>query len=168
MMHIIINYAYTHSVPLTEENVVHILAAADQFLVPGMVRACCLFLEERLCLRNCVGIWRLVSFYHCPELRDKAFFYILQHFEEIVDASEELLELSEEQLAALLGSDHLGVKGEATAFEALLRWINYLPDRRRESLSVLLPKVTNHDPAVPPENIPTHLLGSCCPLVGEV
>uniref|UniRef100_A0A3Q0S702 Kelch like family member 10 n=1 Tax=Amphilophus citrinellus TaxID=61819 RepID=A0A3Q0S702_AMPCI len=141
MMQIIINYAYTHTVPLTEDNMVHILAAADQFLVSGMIQACCFFLEDRLCLMNCIGIWRLVDFYHFPELREKAFFYILQHFEEIIYGSEELLELSEEQLAAFLDSDHLNVKCEDAAFEAILRWINYLPDQRRESLPALLAKV---------------------------
>ncbi|XP_070759024.1 kelch-like protein 10 [Enoplosus armatus] len=141
MMHLIINYAYTHSVPLTNDNVVEVLAAADQFLVPGIIQTCCFFLEDQLCLRNCIGIWRLVDFYHCPELRDKVFLYILHRFEEIVCVSQELLELSVQQLAAIIGSDLLNVKKESTVFEAILRWINHLPDQRQGHISVLLPKV---------------------------
>ena len=142
MMNLIINYAYTHSVHVTEDNVVEVLAAADQFLVQGIVKTCCLFLEERLCLRNCIGIWRLLDFYHCPELKHKIFFYILNHFEEIVCVSQELLELSVERLATIIENDHLNVKQETTVFEAVLRWINHLPDQRRDQISVLLPKVT--------------------------
>ncbi|XP_044066355.1 kelch-like protein 10 [Siniperca chuatsi] len=141
MMHFIINYAYTHSVPVTKDNVVEVLAAADQFLVLGIVQTCCFFLEDQLCQRNCIGIWRLVDFYHCPELRDKVFLYILHCFEEIVCVSQELLELSAQQLAAIIESDLLNVKRENSVFEAVLRWINHLPDQRRGHISLLLSKV---------------------------
>ncbi|XP_032369646.1 kelch-like protein 10 [Etheostoma spectabile] len=141
MMHIIINYAYTHVVALTEDNVVEVLAAADQFLLSGIVQTCCFFLEDHLCLRNCIGVWRLVSFYHFPELSHKVFRFILHRFEEIASVSQELLELSVPQLAAIIESDHLNVKRENTVFEAVLRWINHLPDQRRGHISELLPKV---------------------------
>jgi len=142
MMHLIINYAYTRSVPVTEDNVVDVLEAADQFLVPGMVQACCFFLEDRISLRNCISIWRLVDFYHCPEFRDKVLLFILHHFEEIVSISQEFLDLSEHQLAAIIDSDHLNVKEENMVFDLVLQWINHLPDQRRGQLSMLLPKVT--------------------------
>uniref|UniRef100_A0A7N8Y0B2 Kelch-like protein 10 n=1 Tax=Mastacembelus armatus TaxID=205130 RepID=A0A7N8Y0B2_9TELE len=141
MMQLIINYAYTHTVPVTEDNVVEVLAAGDQFLVPGIVQACCFFLEDQLCLRNCIGIWRLVDLYYCPELKHKVFLYILDHFEAIACVSQELLELSVEQLAVIIENDHLNVKQENTVFEAVLHWINHLPDQRRGHMSVLLPKV---------------------------
>uniref|UniRef100_A0A8C9XXN5 Kelch like family member 10 n=1 Tax=Sander lucioperca TaxID=283035 RepID=A0A8C9XXN5_SANLU len=141
MMHLIINYAYTHFVPLTKDNVVEVLAAADQFLVSGIVQTCCFFLEDQLCLRNCIGIWRLVDFYHFPELSHKVFRFILHRFEEIACVSQELLELSVQQLAAIIESDHLNVKRENTVFEAVLRWINHLPDQRQGLISELLPKV---------------------------
>ncbi|KAM6927287.1 kelch-like protein 10 [Xenentodon cancila] len=112
MMRLIINYAYTSTVPVTEDNVMVVMGAADQFLVPGMMQACCSFLEKQLCLRNCVGIWRLVDFYHCPEFKSKVFLYILHHFEEIVSISQEFLDLFKHHLAAFLESDHLSVKGE--------------------------------------------------------
>ncbi|XP_071349580.1 kelch-like protein 10 [Trachinotus anak] len=141
MMHLIINYAYTHSVPVTEENVVEVLSAADQLLVPGIVQACCFFLEDQLCLRNCIGVWRLVDFYNCLELKQKAFHYILYHFEEIFCVSQELMELSVQELVAIIESDHLNVTEENRAFETVIRWINHLPEQRRNYISVLLPKV---------------------------
>lgn len=141
MMKLIINYAYTLSVPLIKDNVVDVLAAADQFIVPGMIQACSIFLEDQLCLMNCVGIWKLVDFYHCPELRRKVFHYILHHFEKIVGVSQEFLDLSEEQLTVVIENDHLNVKRENTVFEAVLRWINHLPEQRHRRISILLPKV---------------------------
>ncbi|XP_040890320.1 kelch-like protein 10 [Toxotes jaculatrix] len=141
MMNLIINYAYTRSVPVTEDNVVEVLAAAEQLLVPGIVQACCFFLENQLCPENCIGIWKLVDFYHCPELKHKVFLYILYHFEDIACVSQELLELSVQQLATIIENDHLNVKQENTVFEVVLRWIDHLPDQRRDHISVLLPKV---------------------------
>ncbi|XP_035518191.1 kelch-like protein 10 [Morone saxatilis] len=141
MMQLIINYAYTRSVTVTEDNVLEVLATADQFLVPGIIHTCCLFLEEQLCPKNCIGIWRLVDFYHCPELKEKVFLYILHRFEEIVCVSQELLDLSVRQLGAIVENDHLNVKGENTVFEAVLGWINHLPEQRRLYISVLLRKV---------------------------
>ncbi|XP_072343748.1 kelch-like protein 10 isoform X3 [Scyliorhinus torazame] len=84
MMKLIIEYAYTRTVPVTVENVERLLAAADQFNVLGIVRACCEFLESQLCLENCIGICKFADYYFCPELRHKAYMYILHHFEEIV------------------------------------------------------------------------------------
>lgn len=105
----IINFAYTHVVPVTEDNVVELLAAADQFLIPGISQMCCSFLEDQLCPMNCIGIWRLMDFYYLPELKHTAFLYILHHFREIACVSEELIDLSVQQLAAIIGDDRLKV-----------------------------------------------------------
>lgn len=141
-MLLIISYAYTHTVPVTHQNVAEVLAAGNQFLVQGIIRACCSFLEDQLCLTNCIGIWRLVNFYHCTGLKEKVFIYILHNFENIVCVSEELLSLSLEQLIVIIENDHLNVKHENTVFEAIQHWINRLPDQRLGHISVLLPKVT--------------------------
>ncbi|XP_027135132.1 kelch-like protein 10 isoform X2 [Larimichthys crocea] len=140
MMHLIINYAYTNSVPVTKDNVVEVLEAADQFLVTGIVQTCFFFLEDRLCLKNCISIWRLLNMYHCPELRHKVLLYILYHFE-LVCVSQEFLELPVQQLVAIIVNDHLKVKQENIVFEAVLCWINHLPDQRRGHMSVLLSKM---------------------------
>uniref|UniRef100_UPI003AABC8C1 kelch-like protein 10 n=1 Tax=Centroberyx gerrardi TaxID=166262 RepID=UPI003AABC8C1 len=96
MMRLLIEFAYTGSVPVTVENVEELLAAADQLFFTGVVRACCQFLEEQLCPQNCVGIWKFVDDYYCPDLRLKAFLYILDHFEEV---GAELLTLPPQQVA---------------------------------------------------------------------
>ncbi|XP_071382631.1 kelch-like protein 10 [Centroberyx affinis] len=141
MMRLLIEFAYTRSVPVTEENVEELLVAADQLCVMGVVRICCEFLEVQLCLENCIGIWNFVDVYYCPDLRRKAFLFILRHFEEIVGASEEFLALSLQQLTDILERDDLNVKRESTAFEAVLRWIGHSPEEREGHISVLLPKV---------------------------
>ncbi|KAM3876847.1 kelch-like protein 10 [Diretmus argenteus] len=141
MMRLIIEYAYTHSVPVTKNNVEELLAAADQFCVMGIVQACRDFLEDQLRLDNCIGVWKLTEIYYCPDLRRKAYLFILHHFEEMLGVSEEFVELSLHQLADLIEEDELNVKQESTVFEAILRWIAHLPQERNSHISVLLPKV---------------------------
>uniref|UniRef100_A0A8C7IIT1 Kelch like family member 10 n=2 Tax=Oncorhynchus kisutch TaxID=8019 RepID=A0A8C7IIT1_ONCKI len=140
MMRLIIEYAYTRSVPVTAENVEPLLAAADQFCILGIVRACCDYLEAQLCLQNCIGICKFADFYSCPDLRRRAYLFILHHFE-MVRFSEEFMELSLAQLCDIIEKDDLNVKQEDVVFEAVLRWINHSPQDRKAHVSVLLPKV---------------------------
>ncbi|XP_072775139.1 kelch-like protein 10 isoform X1 [Taeniopygia guttata] len=141
MMGLIINYAYTRTVPITEDNVQSLLAAADQFNVMGIVSLCCEFLSSRLCFENCIGICRLTDYYHCPDLRAAACVYILHHFEEVSQVSEEFLDLSAEELAHIIEKDELNVRREEAVFEAVLRWIAHDPQNRRQHIACLLSKV---------------------------
>ncbi|XP_055779063.1 kelch-like protein 10 [Salvelinus fontinalis] len=141
IMRMLIEYAYTQTVPVTADNVELLLEAADQFSILGIVQACCHFLETQLCLENCIGICKFADFYSCPELQRRALFFILHHFEEIVCCSQEFLELSLAQLLDLIKKDDLNVRQENTVFEGILRWIAHTPASRRHWISVLLPKV---------------------------
>ncbi|XP_063767728.1 kelch-like protein 10 [Eleginops maclovinus] len=141
MMRLIIDYAYTNSTLVTEDNVEELLAAADQLFVTGLFQSCWFFLEDQLCPGNCIGIWRLMSFYYMPEDRKKVFHYILHSFKEIVSVSEELVDLSMQQLTTIIESDHLNVSEESTVFEAILSWINHQPDQRSGHIFELLSKV---------------------------
>uniref|UniRef100_A0A671N751 Kelch-like protein 10 n=1 Tax=Sinocyclocheilus anshuiensis TaxID=1608454 RepID=A0A671N751_9TELE len=142
IMSLIIQYAYTGSVLITEENVLELLVAADQFIVSGLIEACCQFLESHLRLENCIGICMFTEDFHsCSKLRHKAKLYILQHFEEVLQVSEEFLELSLEQLEEIIDKDELIVKQEEVVFEAVLHWIDHAPESRRNHIAMLLPKV---------------------------
>ncbi|XP_036408745.1 kelch-like protein 10 [Megalops cyprinoides] len=141
MMRLIIEYAYTRSVLVTEDNVGRLLPAADQFCVLGIVQACADFLEARLCLQNCISIWRFTDVYFCPELRCQASRFILQHFEEIGRASQEFLELTLAELCDIIERDNLNVKQEDVVFSSVVRWIAHKPHERKGYLSTVLPKI---------------------------
>lgn len=139
---LLIQYMYTGPALITEENVLELLLAADQFLVSYFVDACSQFLEARLCPENCFGICRFTKdYYTCSKLHQKATHYILQHFEEVLLVPEEFLEISLEQLEDIIDKDELNVQQEKVVFEAILQWINHEPENRKEHIAVLLPKV---------------------------
>ncbi|TRY83462.1 hypothetical protein DNTS_016207 [Danionella cerebrum] len=141
MLHLIIQYAYTRSSQITERNVVQLLVAADQFLISGLLGLCCQFLEVRLHPENCIGVCILTrDFYSCSELHYKSKRFVLEHFEKVLQVSEEFLELSVEQLIEIIEKDELNVTLEEVVFEAILHWISYAPDSRKIHMTVLLPK----------------------------
>ncbi|XP_030596258.1 kelch-like protein 10 [Archocentrus centrarchus] len=139
MMELIIDFAYTGSVSVTEDNVRELLLAANRFNVMDLVKICCDFLGEQLCPVNCVGIWQLTTISFLPKLRAKAYQYILNHFEQVV-AEEEFLNLTVEELTDILDTDHLDVQ-EDTVYEAVIKWIAHAPAEREQHISTLLPKV---------------------------
>ncbi|XP_068189700.1 kelch-like protein 10 [Antennarius striatus] len=140
MMQLIINFAYTGSVSVTEDNVQQLFEAADQFLVTGIVQACCSFLEKNLTSENCIGIWQFTNFCFGPELRETAFYYILHNFNEVM-YTQEFLQLSGEELQYILDRDDLNVVKEKSVCEAILRWIDVNPEERNKYFAGLLSKV---------------------------
>ncbi|XP_042077545.1 kelch-like protein 10 [Haplochromis burtoni] len=140
MMALIIDFAYTGSVSVTEENAVELLMAADQLNVMDIVKICSDFVGEQLCAENCVGIWQFTKVHLSPELRAKAFHYIISNFEQVV-LQEEFLQLTVEELDDILERDDLNVQCESTAYEALIKWISHVPAEREQHLIALLSKV---------------------------
>ncbi|XP_037637995.1 kelch-like protein 10 [Sebastes umbrosus] len=141
IMSLIVEYAYTGSVVVTEENALELLAGADHFAVKGVTQACCVFLAQHFSFKNCIDIWMMADFHRCPDLRLKACLYILRHFEEVAIFSVTFLRLSVQQLAGLLEEDELSVRQESAVFEAVLRWIDHAPGERQGHLATLLSKV---------------------------
>ncbi|XP_039657323.1 kelch-like protein 10 [Perca fluviatilis] len=141
MMKLIIEFAYTGFVPVTQNNIQELFIAADRFNVMGIIQACCDLLEKQLTPQNCIGIWWFTDIYYTPELNHKTFLYMLNHFEEIAATSEEFLQLSAQELAKIIANDRLNVKQENTVFRAVLRWIAYANEERRENISLLLSNV---------------------------
>ena len=142
MMQAIIEFAYTGFLSVTVDNVQELLLAADQFNVMKIVRACCEYLEDRLCPENCIGIWKFTNILPCYELQSKTFLFILDHFEKVV-STEEFEYLNVQELTDIIGREDLNVKKEITVCEAIFQWITNRPEERKEHLIELMSKVSS-------------------------
>uniref|UniRef100_A0A8C6S5G7 Kelch like family member 10 n=1 Tax=Neogobius melanostomus TaxID=47308 RepID=A0A8C6S5G7_9GOBI len=158
IMKIILEYIYTGVASITQENLQELFMAADLFDVSGITQACCLAIEEQLTPQNCITIWWFTSTYHYPELRSKAFHYILERFEEVSASSDDFLRLSAEDLGEIIENNHLNVIQESTVFEAVLRWIKHAPEQRQRHLDKLLSKIRLA--LIHPEYLKQNVLGS--------
>jgi hypothetical protein len=80
-------------------------------------------------------------FYSCSQLQSDASCYLLRHFEEVSQQSEELLELPLEDLQAIFGADRLNVKNEKVVWECVLRWIDHDTNNRKGHIVDLLKNI---------------------------
>ncbi|XP_047464383.1 kelch-like protein 10 [Mugil cephalus] len=140
IMQLIIEFAYTGSVSVTKDNVQALMVAADQLNVMGVVQTCCDFLAGHICPENCVGLWQFTNVCSSTELHSKAFRYIIDHFVEVIYCKE-FLQLSVHELTDVLARDDLNVKTESTVYEAVVRWIQHVPEERGLHMGALFPKV---------------------------
>ncbi|NXW57627.1 KLH10 protein, partial [Eurystomus gularis] len=141
IMKLIIEYAYNGTVLVTADNVESLLNAADYLSVMGIVGLCCEFLKSHLCLKNCISTWKLTDTYYCPDLREAAYNFILHHFKEVTEVSTEFVDLSVDELKGILEKDELNARQEGAVFEAVLKWVDHDPQKRRQHVPVLLGKV---------------------------
>ncbi|XP_074543289.1 kelch-like protein 10 [Halichoeres trimaculatus] len=140
MMKLMIEFAYTGSVSVNEDNVQELMLAADQFNITDIVKACCDFLGEQLCPENCIGIWRFSNITLTYGLQSKAFNFITNHFQKVV-STEEFLQLSLEELLDILEKDELNVSDERFLFRAVTTWIHHNPEEREKHITMLLSKI---------------------------
>lgn len=75
------------------------------------------------------------------DLHAKAKLYVLRNFEEVVAKSDELLDISIDELYQIMNNDLLNIKDEALAWEGILRWIKYDADNRMKHVPLLLTTV---------------------------
>ncbi|XP_038150184.1 kelch-like protein 10 [Cyprinodon tularosa] len=141
ILKIIIEYVYTNSLNVTENNVLELLLASNQLGLYKVVHACCVYVEGLISPENCIGLWSYTATVcRQPVLNFKIYQYILQHFE-LVALCNEFLHLSAEELAKIIEEDNLVVRKESLVFEAILRWISHYPANRKTHFSALLSKV---------------------------
>lgn len=141
-MKTIVEFAYTGLAPVTQNNAQELFTTADRFNVMGLLKACSDFMKQQLSPQNCIGFWLFAETYYYPPLKDEAFLFTLNHFEEVVVTSEEFLSLPAEQLYKLTESNQLNVEQEETVYEAILKWTAHAPEERREYVYELLSNVS--------------------------
>lgn len=141
-MQLIIEYAYTRTVPVTADTVASLLATAAYFNVTGIIKLCCKFLKSQLSPENCISTWKLTETYNCPDLQEAAYDFTLHHFEEVTKVSTHFLELSVNDLKNIIEKDELNARQETSVFEAVLKWIAHDPPSRRQHVVDLLGRVS--------------------------
>ncbi|XP_076328098.1 kelch-like protein 10 [Tachypleus tridentatus] len=138
MLCLIIEYAYTRTIDVSWENVEEILSSGDQFNVMGIVKCCSDFLILNLRPENCIGIRQLARRFYIPDLEDKAHKYLMVNFPDVTNVSEELMELSVEELVSICGDEELNVRNEETVWVALIKWIDQKPQERKKHIVQLM------------------------------
>ena len=94
-------------------------------------------MKAQLDATNCIGINLFAQLHGCNDLAIHAREYIEKHFTE-VSLSEEFLQIGFTQVSEIMTSNELNVEKEEIVFDALLRWIHYDMENRREHMCSLI------------------------------
>ncbi|KAM9307526.1 kelch-like protein 40 [Gastrophryne carolinensis] len=136
----ILHYIYTSEIEITEKNVQDIFSVANMFQIPSIFTVCVSFLQKKLCLSNCLAIFRLGLMLDCPRLAISAREFLCDRFNLII-RDEEFNQLSPDELIAVISSDALNVEKEEQVFEVVMKWAAQDKENRVKALPVVIESI---------------------------
>ncbi|XP_023649747.1 kelch repeat and BTB domain-containing protein 8 isoform X1 [Paramormyrops kingsleyae] len=123
-MRLVLDYAYTSRVMLSESNVQALFTAASIFQIPALQDQCAQFMVSRLDPQNCIGVFMFADYYGHQELKERSQDYVRKKFL-CVAKEQEFLQMTAEQLVSILSSDDLNVEKEEHVYESIIRWLEH-------------------------------------------
>ena len=140
LMEQVLEYLYTGHVEFVNDKNAHeLLALADFLLITSLKFVSSAFIQETLCVSNCIFAYYSSVKYQCSELQEAARRFILAHFIAVTESAD-FLNLSLEEVEQWISSDEIVVKGEEEVFSVILRWISK-GSRRKQSFFELFSHV---------------------------
>lgn len=146
----LVDYAYTATIEISEDNVQSILSAASVLQFEEVKGACSKFLQRQLDTDNCLGIKVFAEVHGCTELHKAATVYSNHYFSE-VRKKEEFLKLSIDEMKSFLNNEQLNVKCEYEVYEAVMEWLVHDRENRKQHLYDMLKLVRL--PLISPEQL---------------
>lgn len=132
----LVDYAYTATIEISEENVQSILPAASVLQFEEVKQACSEFLRRQLDADNCLGIKVFAEVHGCCELHSAATVFSSHYFSQ-VRKREEFLKLSLDEMKTFLSNDQLNVRKEFEVYEAAMDWVMHDANRTEHVHEVL-------------------------------
>ncbi|XP_075039505.1 kelch repeat and BTB domain-containing protein 8 [Mixophyes fleayi] len=138
-MQLVLNYAYTSKVQLTENNVQALFTAASIFQIPPLQDQCAQYMISRLDPQNCIGVFIFADHYDHQELKDKSQEYVRKKFLHVAK-EQEFLHLKKDQLTSILNSDDLDVDKEEHVYNSIICWFEHDQAEREMDLPEIFAK----------------------------
>ncbi|XP_064616372.1 kelch-like protein diablo [Liolophura sinensis] len=139
-MELLIDFCYTSNITVEESNVQTLLPAACLLQLAEIQDVCCEFLKRQLDPSNCLGIRAFADTHACRDLLRIADKFTQHNFQEVME-SEEFLLLPVNQLVDIISSDELNVRSEEQVYNAVMGWVKYNIQERRNHLPMVLQHV---------------------------
>lgn len=133
----VIEFMYTSSVSINDDNVESLLKAASVFQLIEIVNVCCEFLKEQLHPSNCLGIAALADTFSCEELLNEANKFTVKNFNEVVKF-DEFNQLTLEEVKTLLLDENISVRSEEDVFQAAIDWLSVTSEPRNMYIAEVL------------------------------
>ena len=136
VMEDVLEFFYTGSVEVTQENSEDLIAAANYFLIPGLKTVSGRFIERQMSESNCISTFYFAEMYQCDELITNTRKFIHANFASVAEM-DEFLNLEAKEVERWISSDEISVAIEADVFKIVLNWIEQKKSERRASFEQL-------------------------------
>ena len=140
VMEDVLEFIYTGSVEVTQENSKDLIAAANYLLIPGMKKLSRRFLERQMSKSNCISTFYFAEMYQCDELITNTRKFIHANFAFVAEM-DEFLNLEAKEVERWISSDEISVAVEADVFKIVLKWIEQNKSERKASFEQLFRQV---------------------------
>jgi len=140
VMEDVLEFIYTGSVEVTQENSEDLVAAANYFLIPGLKTVSGRFLERQMSKANCISTFYFAEIYQCDELTSNTRRFIYANFASVAEM-DEFLNLEAKEVERWISSDEISVAVEVDVFKIVLKWIEQKESERKASFEQLFPHV---------------------------
>ena len=136
VMEDVLEFIYTGSVEVIQENSKDLIATANYLLIPGLKNLSGQFLEQQITKSNCISTFYFAEMYQCDELITNTRKFIHANFASVAEM-DEFLNLEAKEVERWISSDEISVAVEADVFRIVLKWIEQDKSERKSSFKQL-------------------------------
>ena len=136
VMEDVLEFIYTGSVKVTQENSKDLIAAANFLVIPGLKKLSGRYLEGEMSESNCISTFYFAELYQCDELITNTRMFIHANFASVAEM-DEFLSLEGKEVERWISSDDISVAVEADVFKIVLKWIEQNKSERKAAFEQL-------------------------------
>ena len=136
VMEDVLEFIYTGTVEVTQENAKELIAAGNYLIIPSMKTVSRRFLEAEMTDSNCISTFYLAEKYDCVELIRDSREFIHENFASVGEM-DEFLSLEAKEVAVWISSDEIAVEVEANVFKIILKWVEHSKSERKAAFEEL-------------------------------
>ena len=137
VMEDVLEFIYTGTVEVTEENAEELVVATNYLLVPNLKTISGRFIQQQMCELNCISTFYFAEKYDCEELLNDSKSFIHSNFASVA-AMTEFLSLEAKEVERWISSDEIVVETEADVFQIAQKWVEHNKSERKAAFEELL------------------------------
>ncbi|XP_078353481.1 kelch-like protein 25 [Oculina patagonica] len=137
VMEDVLEFIYTGSVEITQENSKDLIATGNYLLIPGLKTVSGRFLEGQMTKSNCISTFYFAEKYQCDELIANSRKFIHANFASQVAEMDEFLNLEAKEVERWISDDEISVPDEIDVFRIILKWVKHDKSNRKAAFEEL-------------------------------
>ena len=137
VMEDVLEFIYTGTVEVTEENAEELVVATNYLLVTNLKTISGRFIQQQMCELNCISTFYFAEKYDCEELLNDSKSFIHANFRSVADMGE-FLSLEAKEVERWISSDEIVVETEADVFQIAQKWVEHNKSERKAAFEELL------------------------------